>query len=354
MDDSNNNLNIGLMGIFVGIVAVIFLVLAIVGGVLLLALSSSNEAVVQPLPTAVVAVAERDAVKAEIEDEISAEATETTRPDAETDTTAPAIIIPEEPINRLVVVTADNQLLTVSPDGSNPIELTTADDSVNYLFPAWSPDSLNIAAIGAGRGLAEPDGIFIFEDSAESTANRVHTQTRVPIYLYWSPDSSEVSFITTRSDDSTLLDLRIVPRDGTDRSRFVAFGQPFYWDYSSTGEEIIISTDRSTHAEFAYITAENGDISEQIAEVSPFFQSPDLSYDDAYLAYAIGEGDDREVVITERSSGKQQMAEHFGQAAFSWSPTSNQLAFTAPTRHERSPFGPLKLFDVDGTVQILG
>ncbi len=249
---------------------------------------------------------------------------------------------------RLLVIDNENQIMTINPDGSDIRRLTDSEDGIVYIFPAWSPDNQSIAAIGAGDRPAT-DGVYVFEDSADVPAKRIHTADgQQPIYLYWSPDSENVSFISPRLNGSTLLDLRIVQRDGLSRSRYLAFGQPFYWDWNSTGDEIIINVKRTTHAKFAYVDPATGGIGEDIATVTDFFQSPDLSYDDAYLAYSGGLNGINEIVIEERATGETIRKAHQGLTALTWSPVENRLAYISSVGQAPLPYGPLNVLNTEG------
>ena len=251
-------------------------------------------------------------------------------------------------IGRIVAIDLNNQLFTVNPDGTNSRQLTSEDDEIVYLFPAWSPDAESIAVIGAGDKPAT-DGIYVFEDIDNASSNRIFTaDDQQPIYLFWSPDSENVSFIGPRIG-STLLDLRIVRRDGSERSRYLAFGQPFYWDWNSTSDEIVFNTNRTTHSEFGYVNPNSGDISDEVASVTGFFNSPDISFDDAYLAYSGVRNGRAQIVIEERETGERVTAQHEGLTALSWSPTNNQLAFISSIGRNQLPYGELHLADPSGT-----
>lgn len=285
-------------------------------------------------------------------DTVVAETTDAETSDiADADSDTYLLATASDTIDRLVVVTERNQLLTIAPDGTDARALTTVDDRISYLFPAWSPTGSQIAAIGAGRN--KPDGIFILDDSAETDPNQVFADIRTPIYLYWSPDGEGVAFIVSKAGDTTLLDLRYVPADGSARSRYLAFGQPLYWDFESTSDTILFSTNRSTHAEFAYVNRADGEIGEAVAEASGLFQSPDISFDDAYIAYGGGTEDALELIIENRESGAQTSAEHVGGIAFTWSPTANVLAYISSNEEAARPFGPMRLLDTNGSIRNL-
>ncbi|HFC12323.1 MAG TPA: hypothetical protein ENJ56_05715, partial [Anaerolineae bacterium] len=254
---------------------------------------------------------------------------------------------PPAAVDRLVIVTNDTQLITVAPDGSDVRQLTRRSDGWAYLFPAWSPDNRQIATIGIGRRGRE-NGVFVLEDSAETTPLPLFTADRHPIYLYWTPDSQSVSFIAASNTDSGLLDLHLAPRDAASESRILATGSPFYWDFSADGDTILFNVQQSPHATFAYLETASGDMSSQIATPDNTFQVPDISFDDAYIAYSSGEITQRDLIIENRGNGEQVMLEHSGKIAFVWSPTANVLAYVPTERRFERPIGPIRLLDTQG------
>lgn len=323
-DDSAQN--IGIIGLIsVAAILVIVVALAATGLVMTLVLSSNIPLAVEPTLTPVVEQ------PAEIE---------------------PLIVVPITTVTpitmgRLVVVSADQQLLTINADGSDLRELTQPRDQAQYSFPAWSPDNQHIAAIGNN-----PQGIYVFEDSADAAPLPIYTSDQTPIYLYWSPDSQQVSFITPRGRDSVLMNLNIAPSDGSKISRQMASGAPFYWDWNSDGSELLFNTNDSAHAEFAFLNANNGEIGDEIG-AGAFFASPDISADDAYIAYSAGTRRRQHLIIANRAGVEQNNIRHVGLIAFAWSPAANQLAYTTPRRPFPSAYGALWLVQPQGRPRLL-
>jgi Tol biopolymer transport system component len=82
---------------------------------------------------------------------------------------------------RIAFINRDGQLATANPDGSNMRVLTEGEQRLQ--FPAWSPDSSKIAAIGADR---EGGFIRIFSDEAGVEGTEIYRSgSQSPIYLYW-------------------------------------------------------------------------------------------------------------------------------------------------------------------------
>jgi hypothetical protein len=108
---------------------------------------------------------------------------------------APPLALPatagKEVVNRIAFVDPAGRLGTVAPDGSDSRLLTTT--GATYQFPAWAPDGSQIAAVGID---GNEGGVYLWADEANARRSDLFTSSmRPPIYLYWSPDSRQVSFL---------------------------------------------------------------------------------------------------------------------------------------------------------------
>jgi len=154
-----------------------------------------------------------------------------------------------------------------------------------------------------------------------------------PFYLFWSPNSQQVTFLSN-AEGAGGLALHAVAADGSG-SRLVETGQPFYWDWSPLVDEIFIHTGGSAafnpEARLAYLAMDKPALSEE-ADLRPgAFQAPAWSPDGKLIALIV-ENDGRDSLITlERESGEQHtIAASVGLTAFSWSPDGSSLAYAAP------------------------
>lgn len=255
------------------------------------------------------------------------------------------------PSGRLVVVNNLGQLVTMAYDGSDRRELTDDTGSVLYSFPAWSPDGQSIAAIRQSDDVAQ-NGIVVLTDATDSEANILYSNDRsAPIYLFWSPDSERIAFIIGRN--ITNIDLNIVPRDASADSRLVATGAPMYWDWTADSEQIFfhsgtpLSDPRMTFVDLLS-TYTTGNVDQP-----GFFQSPDVSADNRYVAYATFERGERQLIIADRDNDETTIIQHEGFVSLAWSPAAPQLAFIAPISARDRTSGPLRLTDPTGTVRPL-
>jgi TolB protein len=275
----------------------------------------------------------------------SGEETAVTAPTVESESTS----LPDDRINRIVYVSADNHIATINPNGTDGRLLTEI--SRDYLFPAWSPAGNDIAVIANSASSA---AVIQLRDGLEARETNLYFSRRQPvIYLYWSPDGRHLSFITNHPEGG--LGLNIATPGESEESRLLALGQPFYWQWTADADQLFIHTGFSGRgARLTLIDVEGDGEGENVAEPG-FFQSPGISADGRYWAYAEEvSADSRWVVVADTQSGELQREQHGGQVALSWSPTTNQLAFISGDEGDFRFFGPLRLLDaVTGEMTLL-
>lgn len=241
--------------------------------------------------------------------------------------------------NRLVLINTAGQIETVAPTGEQRRTLTAS--SMFYQFPSWAPDDSAIAAIGIDGSIG---GIFVLEDSAESHQRTVYQDSNAPIYHYWSPDSTQISFIANHSRS---LGLFMAARDGATEPYLLTTGQPFYWDWRDDSAELLIHTGvpGGRTARLAFIASDGDGSGDSLADPG-FFQSPDISPSGVYIAYAQIDESQRQVVVRNMVTNGETILDHYQTTSLAWNPQEDQLAFTAPPASaENSSFAPLHLVD---------
>lgn len=253
----------------------------------------------------------------------------------------------EGEVNRIVIVSSDGQVETVSPDGQERRRLTDFDDGVFFQFPAWSPNGDQLAVIGVNR---RGGGVFLMEDGPRRTVLEddqvYYSQSQVPIYLYWSPDSEQVAFLANHSRQT--FGLNIVPGDGSAESRLIATGSPFYWEWAADSQTILIHSGQGdSTARLAAIDIAGASMTENLADPG-VFQAPGISPSGRYWAYAEEQGRGvSALVVANAETGERQIIEQGGSIAMNWSPTSEQLAYTSGTIDNHPFWGPLRLTDLE-------
>ena len=260
--------------------------------------------------------------------------------------TAVATLPPSSPttadrLNRIVYVTRDGRIATMNPNGRDGRLLT--ETRRNYLFPAWSPVGDEIAVIGSG---ADGTTIVQLQDNEETEEHLLFVSSQESvIYLYWSPDGRYLSFIA--SDEEQGLSLHITAPDTIEESRVLTSGQPFYWHWTADAQNVFIHTGaQGSGARLTLLDIQGEGEGENIA-MPGSFQSPGISADGRYWAYAeaVAVGSSW-LVVADSESGELQRERHGGQIALGWSPTANQLAFISGSEDDGRFYGSLRLLDI--------
>ncbi|MDQ2964737.1 MAG: hypothetical protein M3R57_02690, partial [Chloroflexota bacterium] len=252
--------------------------------------------------------------------------------------------------SRLVVVDPDGKLSTM--DGHGGSVVLHAVPGTVFQFPAWSPDGSRIAAVGeAGEG----SGVYVFSaatGAGDPPAPTVIYQSKdhPPFYLYWTPDSSQLTFLT---NESTGLALRLAPADASGHDSIVRQGAPMYWSWLDAGR-LEVHGGLGPDAFLGEIGLDGGSVQNQVATPG-VFRAPAVTGDGRYRSYVApqqgsGSGSAPGVLIVASRDGS---ASHeipiFGLAAFGFDPKGSALAFIAADEATDAaaplPVGPLRIAD---------
>jgi TolB protein len=250
----------------------------------------------------------------------------------------------EAVVPRLAVVTAAGALSTIDDRGGSILARDVP--GVVFQFPAWSPDGTQLAAIGQGpRGT----GVYVFDagpaDLSPTEPDLIYESAeQPPFYLYWTPDSTQVTFLTSEADG---LALRMAPADGTGSAYVVRSGSPLYWDFVDSARLLVHSGARGFGAFFGEVGADGGRF-EGTDRATGVFRAPAVSASGQYRAYLAADGETvGEVVREARNGSGATRIRVFGTAAMSFGPVDDELAFVALDQPATStlplPVGPLRL-----------
>jgi TolB protein len=250
-----------------------------------------------------------------------------------------------EPVSpRLAVVGSTGALSTIDDQGGSVLVRDVP--GVVFQFPAWSPDGMRLAAIGQGpRGT----GIYVFDagpaDLSPAEPTLIYESgEQPPFYLYWTPDSAQVTFLTTEVDG---LALRMAPADGTGSAYVVRAGAPMYWDFVDPARLLVHSGSGGPDAFLGEVGADGGPF-QGTDRPAGVFRAPSVSASGQYRAYlAEGQESVGEVVREARDGTGTTRIRVFGTAAMSFGSVDDELAFIALDQPTTSmlplPVGPLRL-----------
>jgi TolB protein len=258
---------------------------------------------------------------------------------------------------RIAVVDATGALATMDDHGGSVVPHPV--EGVAFQFPAWSPDGSRVAAIGNAE---DSGGIYVFQarDSAGADLPAATEPTviyrspdRSPFYLYWAPDSRQVTFLTTEPEG---LALRVAPADGSSSGAIVRQGAPLYWDWIDPNRALVNVAAGGPDA-FLGEVGLDGAASEPTATAS-VFRSPAVTRDGSHRAYVIDAGASEAIVIESLDGADRHDIPVPGLAAIEFAPGGANLAFIAPSAPSPEPvalpIGPLRIVDVaSGAVRTL-
>ncbi len=243
---------------------------------------------------------------------------------------------------RIAFITPQGQLATLNPDGSELRVLS--ERAMQFQFPAWSPDGKKLAAIGSD---AESGFLQIFEDTAGSTTTEIYrSRAEGPFYMYWAPNSEEIAFLANHASGT----LALHTASATASDKILAFGSPFYWQWSSDSQTLFMHTGfNSAEARLGFSSRVRDTLGNNSLAPAGRFQAPGISYRGNYIAYATEDSSGTRLVLQNNARvNKEELKRelpHLGIAAMSWSPVTDLLAIMSPSKNAPSYFGPISLLD---------
>ena len=262
----------------------------------------------------------------------------------------------------LAVVDPTGAIVTMDAGGGSPVRHEVP--GVTFAFPAWSPDGTRFAAIGTGIGEA---GVYVFSVGATGDGAPISAPTVIyrnaqhqPFYLYWTPDSSAVTFLTNEPGS---VALRQAPADASGPDTTLRRGTPMYWTWVN-GRQLLVHSGSAADSFLGEIGLDgtlspNGTPTSIVVSMPGMFRAPAVAADGRYVAYVRARPDAAgEVVVEARDASSPHAVAVFGPAAVAFDPTGDSLAFigrAAPgTRNASLPVGPLRLLDaLSGSVRTL-
>jgi TolB protein len=258
---------------------------------------------------------------------------------------------PAKPLSlRIALVDASGAVVTMDERGGSVVRHPV--DGVAFQFPAWSPDGTRVAAIASSIGAGS---IYVFQ-ARDAAAADVATATeptviykspdRPPFYLYWSPDSSRVTFLTQEPE---ALAMRVAPADASSPASVLRQGAPLYWDWVDPALALV-NVGAGSADGFLGEVGLDGTAHEPTAKASAF-RSPAMTADGSHRAYVVDTGGGAGSIVVESHDGsnRHEIAVP-GLAAFSFAGAGTSLAYIAPDAPNSQPadlpIGSLRVVDV--------
>ena len=261
---------------------------------------------------------------------------------------------------RLVAVDAGGGVITMDQHGGSVVAYPVP--GVAFEFPAWSPDGTSFAAIGRD---AEGAGLYVFEDRTPGqpptdAVIAYESADHPPFYLYWTPDSQQVTFLTSEAQG---LALRIAPADGSAAAVTIRAGAPIYWDFVDAERLLVHEGAAGPDGFFGEITVA-GSVTRTVGGPPGVYRAPATSLGGQVRAFVeIGvdpdvQGPTGDLVVERLGGSSASRIPIFGPVALTFSAHGDQLAFIAADRAGLGdlplPVGPLRVLDIaSGQVRTL-
>jgi len=252
----------------------------------------------------------------------------------------------EQPVsNQIAIVGNDDNIWLISPDSEEMRQITT--DGRGYRFPTWAPDGRYLAFVGPDE--ANTTTLYVTAASKNEPMPLFNEANSAPFYLYWSPDSHLITFLTQERVGLAMREADAIA--GT--TRLLAEGSPFYWVWSPAGDKLLMHVGGArTLSEKAHLSIlENQEDAERVElNLAPGnFQAPLWSTDGKFFYYIASDDQGRESIYrTEANTLEQNRVTNLaGFAYMVLSPTGEHIAYMQ-IEQSRPPFGTAYIVDTDG------
>jgi len=251
---------------------------------------------------------------------------------------------------RIAYFGTDSNIYTIAPDGSDP-QTVTRDLPANgttYESLAWASDG----RLAFSSRTAEASALFTSEpDGSGRTQVYSGGPDVAPFYLYWSPDSQWITFLTSSRSG---VDVRMADGHAGNSSRVVAQGSPSYFSWSPDSQSLLLhiggARRDSSEASLAIFQPDSSALAE-LPDAPGVFQAPAWSPDGQQFLFAretenkadelvLAEGDNRRVLASSRTG-----------LVFVWSPRGDRVAFATPNPQNGFLYDSVIVTDLEGQKQ---
>jgi Tol biopolymer transport system component len=258
-----------------------------------------------------------------------------------------ASLLTNKPIyNQITFVGNDNNLWLVSPDGTNLRQVT--DDGKGYIFPTWAPDGRYLAFIGTG----EENAVLYVSPASKTAPTALFSDSNsIPFYLYWSPNSKTVTFLT---QEKSSLAMRQVEVNTSGQQRLLGKGSPFYWTWSPKGDKLLMhvggSRASSDKAHISILESQKEAVRIELDLAPGRFQAPVWSSDGDYFFYVATNEEGAEAIYrTNADTLEQEVVTNLsGFSYITLAPDGERLAYLQIDRRDWAPLGTAYIVDADG------
>ena len=226
-----------------------------------------------------------------------------------------------------------------------------------YNLPTWSHDSASLGFVGvSGQGNDPAFEVFIADVEEETSEQVFESESEQPFYLYWSPDNTNLSFLSSTTGGQSMV-LQSVA-SGQEERMVLDTGAPYYWSWAPDGKTMIVHTGsaQSTMPEhLAFLHVDPELIEQGIDTLPATFQAPAWSPDGSrILMTRLNDEDEKEIILTDgRGQFDRVIANYDLNAAFAWSRDSDRVAYIEGEQAlPNGTLGTLHAYDLESDEQL--
>ncbi len=236
--------------------------------------------------------------------------------------------------DRLLVLTEDGTILTVTPEGDDPVILRRPDQvDVEASQPVWSPDGSAVSWVEVATGGPPTRSVLV-----TSPPKRAH-RTEVPVdaamfYLQWDPTSHRVAYLGASGE--TIGFGWAEPHAEEAVARTIRRGNPFYVSWAPEGDRLLVHIGTKRLGRLGL----DGTLV-QLGERPGLFHAPVWLADDR-LVYVTG-GSERQALVIRDGSRVQVLHRFRGAIEFVVSPDGERIAYRVDAG---DTVGPLAILEV--------
>jgi len=259
----------------------------------------------------------------------------------------------------IAYVGLDGNMYVVNQGGGNSRKLTNdaqlpknQGDPVHYYqFPTWAQDGNQLAFMGVNvQNTQVASTIMVTNIENDSTQEVYANQSELPIYLYWSPDNKNISFISSTSAGGQDILLQSVPATGGERT-LIDTGSPYYWSWAPNGRVMIVhtgGTGSTSPDHLAFLRMDTNVLEDGLADTPASFQAPAWSPDGSHIAFAVISDNKKQIVLTDSNGGNPTTIGTFTtKIAFAWSRDGSKLGYLDGIQPSSSgTLGSLHIYDL--------